>query len=65
MCVEVSAREDSEGVSMVTDEQDAEMLKKYDETGLAVVPDKITRSSMETLLVSEPRFKPILFGREY
>lgn len=52
MCVEVSAREDSKGVSMVTDAQDAEMLKKYEETGEAVVPDKITRSSMETLLVS-------------
>lgn len=52
MCVEVSARKDRHGVSMMSDAQDAEILRIYEETGQAVVPDKIMRSSLETLVVS-------------
>lgn len=52
MCLEVSARSKPEGVSFISDSEDAALLQKFEETGEAFVPAIVTRSSIDTLVVS-------------
>jgi len=64
MCVEMSSRTHKSGtaLSYITEEQDSNMLRVFEERDELIVPIKITRLSIEDVVVSH-RITPIrLYG---
>lgn len=52
MSLEVSARAEEGHYSILSDAEDAEILKVYEETGKGIVPDKVLQSVLDTMIVS-------------